>query len=120
MFSGTFYLLLMEDEVADAEVFEEAFPNSITFPTNVLHWTTWNRRNQGLSDGTPLECIHSGMHRTDLTPQQWDALQPLLPQNPQRGQAYASHRNVLNGIVWRTKTASFHLNSTVVFFARIV
>jgi len=46
------------------------------------------------------------MHRTDLTPQQWVALQPLLPRNPKRGQAYASHRKVLNGILWRIKTGA--------------
>lgn len=46
------------------------------------------------------------MHRTDLTPQQWVALQPLLPRNPKRGQAYTSHRKVLNGILWRIKTGA--------------
>jgi len=46
------------------------------------------------------------MYRTDLTPQQWVALQPMLPKNPRRGQPYTPHRKVLNGILWRIKTGA--------------
>ncbi|WP_373291101.1 IS5 family transposase [Deinococcus sedimenti] len=41
--------------------------------------------------------------RTDLTESQWLTLQP--PQPP-RGQRYADHRMVVNGIPWRLKTAA--------------
>lgn len=45
-------------------------------------------------------------YRTDLTDAQWNALRPHLPSNPKRGHAYADHRRVLNGIVWRLKSGA--------------
>ncbi|GGB70917.1 DDE transposase [Deinococcus soli (ex Cha et al. 2016)] len=34
---------------------------------------------------------------------QWNALQPHLPGNPRRGRAYADHRRVINGMLWRIR-----------------
>lgn len=46
------------------------------------------------------------MGRTDLTDAQWGKLAPLLPANPRRGHAFADHRLVINGIVWRLRTGA--------------
>ena len=46
------------------------------------------------------------MARTDLTEKQWQALEPHLPANPERGHVYVEHRRVINGIVWRLKTGA--------------
>ena len=46
------------------------------------------------------------MGRTDLTETQWRNLHPHLPGNPPRGHAYADHRRVINGILWRLKTGA--------------
>lgn len=44
--------------------------------------------------------------RTDLTPKQWQVLEPLLPPSPRRGHAWSDHRLVLNGIIWRLRTGA--------------
>lgn len=44
--------------------------------------------------------------RTDLTPRQWQVLEPLLPPAPPRGHAWADHRRVINGIVWHLRTGA--------------
>ena len=44
--------------------------------------------------------------RTDLTPRQWAVLQELLPASPHHGHAWADHRRVINGIVWRQRTGA--------------
>jgi transposase len=44
--------------------------------------------------------------RTDLTPRQWQVLEPLLPPAPHRGHAWADHRRVINGIVWHLRTGA--------------
>ena len=46
------------------------------------------------------------MGRTDLTERQWLTLEPHLPANPKRGHAFADHRRVINGIVWRMRTGA--------------
>ena len=46
------------------------------------------------------------MSRTDLTPEHWEKLKPLLPQNPKHGHAYKPHLPVINGILWRLKTGA--------------
>jgi len=39
----------------------------------------------------------------DLTDQEWERLGPLLPDaDPQRGGRWRDHRQVINGILWRT------------------
>ena len=43
--------------------------------------------------------------RFELTDQEWDRLAPLLPaMTPQRGGSWRDHRQVLNGILFRTRT----------------
>jgi transposase len=46
-------------------------------------------------------------HRHELTDQQWERLQPLLPpQKPQTGRPAADHRRILNGILWLLRTGA--------------
>lgn len=41
------------------------------------------------------------MGRGDLTDQQWQQLQPLLPpQKPATGRPAKDHRTIINGILW--------------------
>jgi transposase len=45
--------------------------------------------------------------RFELTDEEWDVIAPLLPSlAPQRGGRWRDHRQVLNGIVWRTRTGA--------------
>ena len=46
------------------------------------------------------------MSRTDLTPEQWEKLEPEWPGNPRHGHAYKPHLPVINGILWRLKTGA--------------
>jgi len=47
------------------------------------------------------------MKRGDLTNEQWDRLQPLLPpEKPSTGRPSLSHRQVLNGILWVLRTGA--------------
>ncbi|WP_443072706.1 IS5 family transposase [Streptomyces sp. RPT161] len=44
------------------------------------------------------------MGRGDLTKAEWARLKPYLPQSGQRGGRWASHRKVINGILFRQRT----------------
>ena len=47
------------------------------------------------------------MARGDLTNEQWERISPLLPKNSEgRGGWWKSHRKIINGIRWRTRTGS--------------
>jgi transposase len=48
------------------------------------------------------------MHdRHDLTDDQWALVEPLLPdRTPRRGGQWRDHRQVLNGVLWRTRTGA--------------
>lgn len=48
------------------------------------------------------------MHdRHDLTDAEWALLEPLLPdRTPQRGGQWGDHRQVINGVLWRTRTGA--------------
>jgi transposase len=44
------------------------------------------------------------LDRHDLTDAEWARLEPLLPdRTPRRGGRWADHRQVLNGVFWRTR-----------------
>ncbi len=46
-------------------------------------------------------------HRHELTDEQWQQLQPLLPpEKPRAGKPNLPHRTIVNGIVWRLKTGA--------------
>jgi transposase len=46
-------------------------------------------------------------HRHEVTDQQWQRLQPLLPpQKPPTGRPAADHRRILNGILWLLRTGA--------------
>lgn len=47
------------------------------------------------------------MNRGDLTNEQWQKLEPLLPlQKPQTGRPNNDHRMVVNGILWVLRTGA--------------
>src|SRR5688572_18315483 len=47
------------------------------------------------------------MGRSDLTDQQWQQLQPLLPpQKPTTGRPAKDHRTIINGILWVLRTGA--------------
>jgi transposase len=47
------------------------------------------------------------MGRGDLTSAEWERLRPLLPaESGQRGGRWRNHRQVVNGIIWRTRTGA--------------
>ncbi len=47
------------------------------------------------------------MRRHELTDEQWERLEPLLPaQRPQTGRPNKDHRAVLNGILWILRTGA--------------
>jgi transposase len=44
--------------------------------------------------------------RGELTDKAWAQLAPLLPSNGRRGQPWADHRRVINGILWKLRTGA--------------
>jgi transposase len=46
------------------------------------------------------------MGRADLSNAEWEWLRPLLPPTGQRGGRWRDHRQVINGIIWRTRTGA--------------
>ena len=47
------------------------------------------------------------MKRGDLTDEQWERLQPLLPpQKPKTGRPNEDHRRIINGILWIDRTGA--------------
>jgi len=45
--------------------------------------------------------------RHDLTDQEWSLLEPLLPdREPRRARPWKDHRQVVNGVLWRTRTGA--------------
>jgi transposase len=41
-----------------------------------------------------------------LTDQEWEMVEPLLPNEPPAGRPYNDHRTVLDGIMWVARTGS--------------
>jgi transposase len=46
------------------------------------------------------------MHRGDMTNEQWNKLEPLLPKRANRGRPRGDDRSVINGIVWVLRTGA--------------
>jgi transposase len=59
-------------------------------------------------DGWAGICSTNGMrHRGELTDQEWERLEPLLPpEKSERGRPNAEHRRIINGILWRERTGA--------------
>jgi transposase len=46
-------------------------------------------------------------HRGELTDQEWERLEPLLPaEKPRTGRPNVDHRWIINGILWRERTGA--------------
>src|SRR5215210_1061410 len=46
-------------------------------------------------------------HRGELSDQEWERLEPLLPpEKPETGRRNTGHRQIVNGILWRERTGS--------------
>ncbi len=46
------------------------------------------------------------VQRFELTDEQWERLQPLLPQKAQTGRPATDHRQIINGILWILRTGA--------------
>src|SRR4051794_6189864 len=74
--------------------------------------TSRQQKGQGLYANRPDRwagiCSTIGMrHRGELTDQEWERLEPLLPaEKPERGRPNVDHRRIINGIVWRERTGA--------------
>src|SRR4051812_8617926 len=59
------------------------------------------------ADVSGLNSHFSAMRRGDLTDQQWQRLEPLLPpEKPWTGRPNEDHRQILNGILWIHRTGA--------------
>ena len=47
-----------------------------------------------------------GVGRGEVTDAAWAVLAPLLPANGRRGQQWAEHRPIVNGILWKVRTGA--------------
>jgi transposase len=47
-----------------------------------------------------------GVGRGEVTDAAWERIAPHLPRNGRRGQQWADHRRVLNGILWKLRTGA--------------
>jgi len=47
-----------------------------------------------------------GVGRGELTDAAWAAIAPLLPPSGGRGQPWADHRRVVNGVLWKLRTGA--------------
>jgi transposase len=46
-------------------------------------------------------------HRGELSDQEWERLEPLLPpERPETGRPNVGHRRIINGILWRERTGA--------------
>jgi transposase len=46
-------------------------------------------------------------HRGELTDQEWERLEPLLPaEKPETGRPNVDHRRIINGILWQERTGA--------------
>ena len=46
------------------------------------------------------------VQRFELTDEQWERLQPLLPQRARTGRPATDHRRIINGILWILRTGA--------------
>ena len=67
----------------------------------------WTRPCLQTADVSGLNSYLSVMRRGDLTDEQWQRLEPLLPpEKPRTGRPNEDHRQILNGILWIHRTGA--------------
>lgn len=95
-----------------------------------LGWSAWRRAHQSLAaryrkasraakralrgESSAPEDHRAGPHATTLlcaegaplTDEEWEMVEPLLPNKPPAGRPYNDHRRVVGGIVWVARTGS--------------
>jgi Putative transposase of IS4/5 family (DUF4096) len=92
-----------------------------------LRWSAWRRAHQALAaryrkasraakralrreaavqDGTGPSTTTLCAEGAPLTDEEWEMVDPLLPNKPPAGRPYNDHRTVLGGIMWVARTGS--------------
>ena len=93
-----------------------------------LGWSVWRRAHQAVatrckkvsraakrtlgqerppgSDAGEPKPIAIAPEEAPLTDEEWEMLEPLIPQRPPAGRTYNDHRTVLGGILWVARTGS--------------
>ena len=93
-----------------------------------LGWSVWRRAHQAVaarckkasraakralgqerpsgSDAGESKLTAIAPEEAPLTDEEWEMVEPLIPQRPPTGRTYNDHRTVLGGILWVARTGS--------------
>src|SRR3712207_4344633 len=93
-----------------------------------LGWSVWRRAHQAVaarckkvsratkrafsperppgSDAGGSKTTAIALEEAPLTDEEWEMVEPLIPQRPPAGRTYNDHRTVLGGILWVARTGS--------------
>jgi putative transposase of IS4/5 family DUF4096 len=93
-----------------------------------LGWSVWRRAHQAVaarckkasratkralgrerpsgSDAGEPRTTAIAPEEAPLTDEEWEMVEPLIPQRPPAGRTYNDHRTVLGGILWVARTGS--------------
>jgi hypothetical protein len=93
-----------------------------------LGWSAWRRAHQALAahyrkatlaakralcgegsapeDGTGAHVTTLSPEEAPLTDEEWEMVEPLLPNKPPAGRPYNDHRTVVGGMMWVARTGS--------------
>jgi transposase len=93
-----------------------------------LRWSVWRRTHQAVaarckkasraakralgqerasgSDAGEPKLTAIAPEEAPLTDEEWEMVEPLIPQRPPAGRTYNDHRTVLGGILWVARTGS--------------
>ena len=64
------------------------------------------RREAAVQDGAGPSTTTLCAEGAPLTDEEWEMVEPLLPNQPPAGRPYNDHRTVLGGIMWVARTGS--------------
>lgn len=64
------------------------------------------RREEPLEERTGPKVSMLCAQGAALTDEEWEMVEPLIPQRPPAGRRYNDHRTVLGGILWVARTGS--------------